>query len=358
MNCNERLTGASQSSDDGGGGRAASGSAGAGVLAGEERRPDDYHGTIADRVPPERIRELSRIDQTRSVLHSAGEWVLIAAAIALCERVGSIWLYPVTVAFLGGRQHALFHLAHEATHYHLFRNRKVNDVFGDVVLAWASFHSIPLYRKRHFGHHRNIGNIDDPHIAETYQRSPTEWRFPKTRGALALWMLRRLTGLTFPRYMRAFVRGFTHAPSRGYIAFKIAYYAAMFGAITALGGWRIWLLYWIVPLATWTPMIRDLRLAAEHFGIDGEEDLIGGKSRTVLPSVLGRIFVCSKGTYFHSEHHDYPSVPFYHLRRLHEEMRDNPRLLPRLHLTMGYGRVLAQLSAASSSPRAEARTGT
>jgi fatty acid desaturase len=314
-------------------------------------RPDDFHGTIPGRIAPARIRELSRIEPVRGLAHVVFEWLVIAGAVALCERAGRpIWLYLLVVAFVGGRQHALFHLAHEATHYHLLSNRKANDLLGDLALAWPCLHSIPLYRQRHFGHHRNIGTLDDPHIGETYARSPTEWRFPKSRGGLARWMLRRLTGLTFPRYLRGFLRGFPKASSRGMLALKVAYYATLVLAVTALHGWIVVLLYWLVPLATWTPMIRDLRLAAEHMAIDGAEDPIGGKSRTVLATPIERVFVCSKGTYYHSEHHDYPSVPFYRLAELHAEVRANPRLAPRLHLTHGYWRVLSQLGGRDRRP--------
>lgn len=312
----------------------------------EAPRPDDYCGKIEVRLAPARIRELSQLQELRGVLHVLGEWIAIGLSILLCERLGrNPWLYVLVLAFIGGRQHALFHLAHEATHYHLFRNRQLNDWFGDLLLAWPCLHSIPLYRQRHFGHHRHIGTLDDPHIDETYAKNPSGWRFPKTRFELFSWLLRRLLGFTFPRYLKAFLRGFPKGSWRGQLALKLGYYLLALSAITILHGWRVVLVYWIVPLATWTPMIRDLRLAAEHFAIDGEEDPLGRKSRSVSPNLLERIFVCSKSTYFHSEHHDYPSVPFYHLPSLHREMCANPWLEARLHRTDGYWRVLSQLSA-------------
>jgi len=318
-------------------------------------RPDDFAGKIEQRIAPQRVRELSRIQPWRGVLHVLGEWLMIALAITVCERVSfTVWVYPLVVAFVGGRQHALFHLAHEATHYHLFKNRALNDLFADVFLAWPCLHSVPLYRKRHFGHHRHIGSLDDPHIEETYRKSPTEWRFPKTRRGLALWLLRRGSGLTFPAYLKGFLRGFPKASSPFLLLVKVAYYLLALFLIGWLGGFRVVCLYWLVPLATWTPMIRDLRLAAEHFAIDGKDDPLGSESRTVLPTLLERIFVCSKGTYFHSEHHDYPSVPFYHLPRLHREMCEQPQLAARLHLVRGYFRVLRQLSGSSDMPVSEA----
>ncbi len=319
-----------------------------------EPRPDEHREPLAARLPPQLIRELSRIEPLRSLWHVALEWAAIAVAVALCEQLGrSWWWYAVTVAFVGGRQHALFHLAHEATHWHLFNHRKLNDWFADVFLAWPCLHSVPLYRQRHFGHHRNIGTLDDPHIHETYARDRASWDFPKTSLGLARWLAYRLLGLTFPRQVFAFLKGFGRGPSPGLIACKVLYYAALVACVTALDAWDCLLLYWFVPLATWTPMIRDFRLASEHFAIDGEVDALGGKSRSVLPTWPERLFVCSKNTFLHSEHHDYPSVPFYQLPRVHQAMRSNPRLAPRLHLTRGYFRVVSQLASRSVSPRSD-----
>lgn len=310
-----------------------------------EPRPDDYRGSLPARLAPDLIRECSRIDAVRGVLHTAGEWLAIVLAAALCERFWqNPWCYVLTVAYIGGRQHALFHLAHEGTHYHLFKNRRVNDWFADLFLAWPCLHSVPLYRQRHFGHHRNIGTLDDPHIKETYARNPNGWRFPKSPLRLAGWLLYRLSGLSFPRYLRAFASGFFKASSRRLVLVKVFYYAVLCLGISLLRGWGYVLFYWVIPLATWTPMVRDLRLAAEHFAIGGEADTMGRRSRTVLPGVLGRVFICSKNTFMHSEHHDYPSVPFYHLPRIHREMRGDARLSERLHLTIGYWRVLGELA--------------
>jgi fatty acid desaturase len=320
-----------------------------------EERPDDYHRALAERLPVERIRALSELEEVRGLFHVALEWTAIGGAIWLSEATGArFWMYPIVVAFIGGRQHALFHLAHEATHYHLLRNRRWNDWVGDFFLAWPCLHSIPAYRRRHFGHHRSIGTLDDPHISETYSKNPTDWRFPKTPTSLTGWLLRRLAGLSFPRYLRGFARGFPSAPSRAFLALKTSYYLGLLVAVGVTQGWRVLLLYWVVPLATWTPMIRDLRLAAEHFAIDGAEDLLGSQSRTVLPTFLERVFICSKGTYFHSEHHDYPGVPFYNLRKVHEEMTARPSLERRLHLTHGYWRVLAELGARAGADARQA----
>ena len=58
-------------------------------------------------MPPEKIKELSRVEPAKAIAATAGEWASIAAAIALCTYFWNPLLYVLAVMFIGARQHAL-----------------------------------------------------------------------------------------------------------------------------------------------------------------------------------------------------------------------------------------------------------
>src|SRR5262245_9722379 len=58
------------------------------------------------------LRELSRISTMRSALHIIIEWMLILAAIRVCERFWEPWLYLATIVVIATRQHSLMIMLH------------------------------------------------------------------------------------------------------------------------------------------------------------------------------------------------------------------------------------------------------
>ena len=80
-----------------------------------------------------------------------------------------VWAWPspwllLAVLVIGVEQHALFILAHEAAHYRLFRDRRVNDAVGRMI-GMAGAISMCTYRVIHRLHHNNLYTDDDPDTA-------------------------------------------------------------------------------------------------------------------------------------------------------------------------------------------------
>jgi fatty acid desaturase len=57
----------------------------------------------------------------------------------------------------------------------------------------------------------------------------------------------------------------------------------------------------------------------EHSAVESEEEEYG-ITRTTIPTLLESIFILPCNVGYHIEHHWYPSVPFYRLPDLHEQL--------------------------------------
>lgn len=311
-------------------------------------KSDEYDGEWPDRIPPARLRELSKISPWRSMMGIAVEWLGIVAAIWLSLSFWHPALYVVVVAFIGARQHALAILNHEAAHYRLFRNRFWNDAVSNLFLAWPVLISVEWFRKFHWPHHSHLGTEHDGNRPVYRTHTPDGeltplWTFPKTPGKLAAVMLFDLCGGMGLVYLAMLpVRMWTSkAPAA--VACQIAYYGAIAVAAFSLGIERQVFLYWIVPLCTWFVAINHLRIIAEHSGLPESHDAYA-YTRTTMPTLLERIFVLPKHVNFHLEHHIYPSVPYYRLPELHAELMAQPGYAQRAHITRSLAGLMQELT--------------
>jgi fatty acid desaturase len=307
----------------------------------EDAQMDTWREPVQFRVPAAELRRLSTINQTRSIVHIAGEWAAIILSIALCSHFWNPFLYVLTVAWIGARQHALLILMHEGTHFRLFTKKWVNDLISESLLAWPMFITARAYRIDHFAHHRNINTSDDP---DWMRKQNHEWEFPKSWKELAVILFRDLCALNAHQLVAEVtdLSGGNQVQARPTTPYRIAratFYAVALGLLFWNQAFVGFLLFWVVPFATWFKVIIRIRGIAEHYGID---DTTYGLSRTTLLSWFDRWFVAPNNINYHLEHHLYPSVPFYRLPELHTLLMTIPGFRDKAHVTHTYWGVLRE----------------
>ena len=296
--------------------------------------PDEYAGDQPIKLMPALVKEMSEISSLRFLAHLVLEWVLIAGAIWLCQQYWHPALYLLAVAWIGARQHALVVLMHDAAHYRAAKNRKFNDLLG-VLAGGPLFISLHAYRHEHFAHHRHVNTVDDPQWVD---RDTPDWNFPKTRRGLVWLLVVNLFGLgavdTVRYTLRLQNRLVRHGAGIWLIAMQPLLTVCIVTAVIATGNLLPFAIYWLVPIATWLSMILRIRSIAEHYALP--HDHVWLETRTVVPTILEALFIAPNNIAYHIEHHQYPSVPFYQLPRLHKSLMELKAFRENAHLTQGY----------------------
>ncbi len=126
------------------------------------------------------IRDLRYIDNRMNLHYLVREYitlfVILGAAIGILEYqhqsgLHLFWGIPVValaVVLIGGLQHRLAGLGHEASHYTLLRHKWWNDVLGDLLCMFPILATVHLYRISHLAHHQFPNDPDrDPNVVET-----------------------------------------------------------------------------------------------------------------------------------------------------------------------------------------------
>ena len=152
----------------------------------------------------------------------------------------------VAIVLVGAGQHQLTGLAHDGSHYILFRNRVLNDLASDLCTMFPMFASIYHYRLQHLAHHQFVNDPDrDPDVSQL--KTSGHWLgFPLVRRDVIRALIRQMSPFRLIRFMRIraqynatgtdknpyTIRG--QKPSKGAVRVGIICLLAVVAVLTAL----------------------------------------------------------------------------------------------------------------------------
>jgi len=284
------------------------------------------------------LPELHRLRAT-SAWRGAGlvahAWAVIAGAMLLYAIRPSALTLAVAIVVIGGRQLGLAVLMHEASHWLLFPAQKANTRVGTWLCAAPVGNDLPAYRRAHHLHHRHARRPEDPDLA----LSPGS---PLTRRALAGALARDLLGWT------AAARALAWRPTAGWrpLGHALAANAVLLGGLAAAGQWHLYLLLWLLPLATWYQVVTRVRNVSEH-GLVGDDDDPLRNARTTAAGWLARAALAPYWVNHHLEHHLLVFVPCWRLREAHALLLAKGHG-PRMETAPGYLDVLRRTAPAGA----------
>jgi len=217
-------------------------------------------------------------------------------------------------------------LLHEGMHRTLLRSQLWNR-WVSVGLGGCVAISFTAYQVMHEQHHRYLGDPRDPDEYRNYTSSPTPlWALHFVRLTVGCFLYVLLIPIL------AWRRG--TAVDRRHI---LQEYAVLAAAWTAAFLWiplSVLARAWLLPLVV-VAVMTQLRGFTQHGITDPSDPLLA--SRSIHPGPLVRFLVLNEN--YHLEHHLYPEIPSYNLRRLHLLLRDR---LPRSVSGSSYSGFLAR----------------
>ena len=275
--------------------------------------------------PPQEWAALSRRSSWRGLFMVAHSWATILLAGALFVA----WPNPVTlilaVMMIGARQLGLAILMHDAAHGALHPDLKLNDWIGASLCGAPVGASLHAYRPYHLTHHKFAQQAEDPDLGLS---AP----FPITPVSLRRKMIRDLTGQTFfKQRIRPTIEAcrtrkakrLSHAQvAAGLWAFWgpfVIANGAMLGLLTVFGVWWAYPVLWLLPMASWYPLVTRLRNIAEHACVPDNDDPLR-HARTTRANVIERLLIAPYYVNYHCEHHMFMFAPCYRLPTIHKAL--------------------------------------
>jgi fatty acid desaturase len=262
-------------------------------------------------TPPalrDRIRALSVPDGRLHLLYGLPyimSYFACMAFILVSEEPLWLWLCGI---IMGNQLYLLFILHHDCVHFGAFRSRRLNVLMGRLYALFLVKTFTATY-ETHKRHHSDLGRPE---------RDPDEYFFA---GGIRWVWFRYWTNFTRHTYLALTqygpkVRDTVLIEQLVNILFWVAVHLALFG----MGmGEKALFIFW-VPVLTITLIVGPVTRAYEHLPLvfykpDDPRRLDPAYNSVTVSSWLLGIFWA--GVTYHVEHHAYPRVPFYRLRRLH-----------------------------------------
>jgi fatty acid desaturase len=282
------------------------------------------------------LQDLRRVSTLRGVALVLHAWAVIAGAIALYVAWPSVVTLVAAVLVIGARQLGLAVLMHEAAHWRLAVRPAVNDRLARWLCAYPVGLDLSRYRRRHHQHHRHTRQADDPDLALA-ARAPVPARLFWRDVLLDLFGVtacRRLAGWLDPRDGLAA----SWSRWRGPLVVNLV----LLGALALLGRWQLYVLLWLVPVATWYQVVTRIRDTAEH-ALASEDDDPLRNTRTVDAGWLARALVAPYWVNYHLEHHLFVFVPCWKLGRARALLVAKGHR-PKMEMARSYAAVVRQVT--------------
>jgi len=256
-------------------------------------------------------------------------WLWIFSAFAIIYYLPNPITIIIACFILGGKQLACAVLMHDASHFSIFNNRKINDLVGNWLGAFPVFNQMFSYRPYHKLHHISTGTIEDPDLMLTRA-------YPTDKISMLRKFSRDLLGITgLKSYVGLFLMhiGYLRYNTGGKIEkAKISAKQSVKMAIRNLTGpilANIFLftiltllfypaiyLFWILSLLTTFQFSLRIRSMAEHSVVEDQMDPIKN-TRTTNANFLEKMLFAPYCVNYHLEHHMLMTVPFYQLPKMH-----------------------------------------
>lgn len=271
------------------------------------------HGVVIDAAVLDELHAVRHRSLARCLLFIV-MYVVAASVVCIVKPFAESWtaiglcipLYLIAAASL----HGISLFTHEAVHGLLSRNPLWNRLLG-ISCAMPVLQNFSAYKVLHLRHHKHVGEEGDPDHYDNYSK----W----TWLVFSMHWLRLIAG--YPIYVTMIpILGYRQAtPSeRRWIVLEAVLLAALAAAVIASPlAWSTVLNAWLIPMLIINTFVN-IRGMSQHTFLEQPSDPVRG-TRSILTNRVTEFFMCNEN--YHLEHHLFPRVPWYHLRKLHVEIR-------------------------------------
>jgi fatty acid desaturase len=186
-----------------------------GAMASSRERPSFESSALQHE-----IMQLRHVDNYTNLCYLAMEYLSLGAVITVtvlfseyCRWGGVAWFWnlPVfafAIILIGGIQHRLAGLGHEASHYTFVKNRFLNDLIPDLFCMFPLLTTVHFYRLFHMAHHQFTNDPDrDPDLLNLgHGKRSGEFPMSPWRFILVVYLSPLVAPVRFLRYQWAYIK--------------------------------------------------------------------------------------------------------------------------------------------------------
>lgn len=293
---------------------------------------EDCSDSVSQENEVQKFSEKSDIKGFVKLAQHIGALIVTGQSLLFIEN--SV-LFGALLIFHGLLLAFLFCPLHEATHLSAFKTKKYNDLTA-TVCGFLTANSRHFYKYFHFAHHRFTQDLaKDPELAISKPETVFEyaiwisgWHY--WRGKLGAMISFAISGTAKASYIPKSKEKIIIRECR-YTVIGYVLIVAIFSVVSPL----LLMTLWVGPIIIGQVFLR-LYLLAEHHNCKNGPGML----EKVRPIKAGNfINWLAWNMPFHTEHHLFPSVPFYALPKVHSRVHQSLKNLGSSHVAFNIGYV-------------------
>lgn len=300
-----------------------------------------YKQIINVYLSKEEIKKLHKKSDCKGFIEVFSVWLWIVFAFVLVGITFNLTDNKIVLAIsilvslfiIGGKQLGCAIIMHDASHYSLFKSKKLNNIIGNLFGAYPIFNNIEQYRPYHFQHHIATGTTDDPDInlVKGYPAKKTGMMRKLIRDLIGLTGIKANIGILamhtgfikynlgnkiekIPKENRTWITMLksTFYNLRGAVLFNSILFLVLF----SIGQPYLYLLWIGANLTTYNFCLR-IRSIAEHSVVEDTHNPYKN-TRTTYANFIEQILFAPLNVNYHLEHHFLQNMPSYNSPKLHK----------------------------------------
>lgn len=288
-------------------------------------------------LTPQEKKDLTKKNNWQAILIVFATWGSIGLIFTLAYLYPNPLVILLCLFLMGGRQLACSIIMHDAGHFSLFTNKKINDFVGKWLGSYPIMNDMLKYRFYHLEHHLTTGTAEDPDITLTKG-------YPTSIASMFRKVGRDLLGATGIKAQIAMismhlgylkynlgkkVKRISQRKRTWSAFFKVAFnnlygpilaQLIIFGILSFIASPWLYLLWIGALLTTFNFSIR-IRAMAEHSMVEDTEDVMRN-TRTTYANWWEKLLFAPHNVNYHVEHHLLMSVPPYNLPKMHSLLKE------------------------------------
>lgn len=244
-------------------------------------------------------------------------WLLIAVFIVVGLYADNAAVTLLCIFLISTRQMVLALLLHEQVHRLGLRSRYADWLVNMFAVYPLFVTSVESYAKVHLSHHKYFLTKQDP---DFIRKSGDEWTFPKPFRKFLILVARDITAMNVVGFIRGKSGFSTDEFTRRHPTpklLRISFFITVAAVLTAAGGWKVFLIYWVIPALTFFQlMVRWIAVSEHQYNI--ENGSVHQTTPLVKLTWWQQILTPDLNFGLHAYHHIHPGVSFANLPKIHQ----------------------------------------
>ena len=257
---------------------------------------------------------LSHKDSVENIMMIFGlHFLFLLSTFFLIHNLQLIFSIPLFIIISLIHHKFLGEFIHEGSHYHLHKNKIINEYISNYLVGLFFFVSVSNYRKKHFKHHEfeKFFNFEDP------ETGPLKIHSKKEFWKNIFFDLIGYNGLLFLLNYTNQAAGNRSSSTKSKFKLDKAFFVILFIQIilfimSIIYNFFIFYITYYLVLGTLYHLQLRFRIVCQHIFLNKENKIQYDHttSRTIKGGLLEKLFFTSNITAYHDLHHRYPQYPF------------------------------------------------